>query len=62
MEIPIDPRNAPRWEIILNAPPQVDGEVFPPDLVDAVTFLWKDPGVQQAFGRRNELQLNDSAP
>lgn len=62
MDIPIDPLNQSRWELIMAAPPQIEGDVFPPKLADAVAGLWKDYGVQQTFFRRNELQLNDSAP
>ena len=46
----------------MSAPVQVEGDRMPPRLVDAVYGLWHDEGVQQAFDRRNELQLNDSAP
>lgn len=62
MDIPIDTSNQSRWELIMAAPPQIEGDVFPSKLTDAVAGLWKDYGVQQAFFRRNELQLNDSAP
>lgn len=62
MEVPIDPSNQPRWDLVMAAPPQVEGDQFPPRLADAVAGLWRDPGVLQAFDRRNELQLNDSAP
>ena len=44
------------------APPQIEGDIFPPRLADAVANLWQDRGVRSAFKRRNELQLNDSAP
>ncbi|WVF71460.1 hypothetical protein IAT40_006264 [Kwoniella sp. CBS 6097] len=62
MEIPVGPSNQSRWELIMAAPPQIEGDIFPPKLADAVAGLWRDGGVQQAFERRNELQLNDSAP
>ncbi|GFZ43926.1 Guanine nucleotide-binding protein subunit alpha [Saitozyma sp. JCM 24511] len=62
MEIQIDPSNQPRWAAIMAAPPQIEGEFMPPTLADAVLGLWQDPGVRRAFARRNELQLNDSAP
>ncbi|OCF36875.1 guanine nucleotide-binding protein subunit alpha [Kwoniella heveanensis CBS 569] len=62
MEIPVAPSNQTRWELIMAAPPQIEGDIFPPKLADAVAGLWRDAGVQQAFERRNELQLNDSAP
>ncbi|WWC89358.1 uncharacterized protein L201_004280 [Kwoniella dendrophila CBS 6074] len=62
MEIPVNPSNQQRWDLIMSAPAQIEGDVFPPKLADAVAGLWNDQGVQSAFVRRNELQLNDSAP
>lgn len=44
------------------SPTQIEGERMPPALVDAVEGLWADQGVQNAYKRRNELQINDSAP
>ena len=62
MEIPINPQNQSRWDLIMSAPPQIEGDSFPSRLADACAYLWQDHGVREAFGRRNELQLNDSAP
>lgn len=62
MEIPINPKNQSRWDLIMASPTQIEGDRMPPKLVDAVHALWHDDGVQQAFSRRNELQINDSAP
>ena len=62
MEIAINPSNHDRWSLIMAAPLQIEGERFPPRLADAVSNLWRDEGVKRAFSRRNELQLNDSAP
>lgn len=62
MHVAIDPRNQTNWDIIMSCPAQIEGDVFPPRIADAVQSLWTDAGVQEAFGRRNELQLNDSAP
>lgn len=62
MELPINPANQGRWEAIMGAPGQIEGAKFPPHLSEAVGGLWTDQGVQGAFRRRNELQLNDSAP
>lgn len=36
--------------------------VMPQDLSLAIKILWADSGVQRIFNRRNEYQLNDSAP
>lgn len=62
MEIPITPTNQARWDLIMSAPVQIEGEQMPPKLAEAVRELWQDQGVKSAFARRNELQLNDSAP
>jgi hypothetical protein len=62
MEISVSPNNQPRWDIIMSAPVQIEGDQMPPKLAEAVKELWADQGVRQAFNRRNELQLNDSAP
>jgi len=62
MEIPVSPNNQPRWDLIMSAPVQIEGDQMPPKLAEAVKELWADQGVRQAFNRRNELQLNDSAP
>ena len=38
-----------------------DTEVFPPDLAAIMMELWRDAGIQAAFLRSGEYQLNDSA-
>lgn len=30
------------------------------EISDKIIKLWKDPGIQQCYKRRNEFQLNDS--
>jgi guanine nucleotide-binding protein subunit alpha len=62
MEISVNQANQARWDAIMAAPVQIEGDSMPQKLVDAVAGLWQDEGVKQAFARRNELQLNDSAP
>jgi guanine nucleotide-binding protein G(i) subunit alpha len=62
MDIRVQPANQSRYDAIMSASAQVEGDAFPPKLADAVQGLWSDRGVQEAFNRRNELQLNDSAP
>lgn len=62
MGIAIHPSNKARYELITSSPTQIEGEQMPRVLVDAVEGLWADPGVQSAYKRRNELQINDSAP
>jgi guanine nucleotide-binding protein subunit alpha len=62
MELPVSPANQGKWDLIMSAPVQIEGDQMPPKLAEAVKELWSDQGVKTAFGRRNELQLNDSAP
>ena len=38
------------------------GGCLPEELVVAIKALWGDGGVQEAFKRAYEYQLNDSAP
>lgn len=62
MSLSILPTNHSRANLILTAPSQIEGDIFLPALADAVKGLWEDPGCQQAYKRRNEMQINDSAP
>jgi guanine nucleotide-binding protein subunit alpha len=50
------------WAAIMEAPVQIEGAHMPAHLANAIAVLWRDAGIQGAFARRNELQLNDSAP
>jgi guanine nucleotide-binding protein G(i) subunit alpha len=61
LDISLDPRNDARRSIILSLPIQIEADVLPRDIADAVRGLWRDPGVKQAVARSNEFQLNDSA-
>jgi guanine nucleotide-binding protein G(i) subunit alpha len=60
LDIPLQPQNDARRAIILALPSQIEGEVLPRDVADAVRGLWRDPGVQHAVSRSREFQLNDS--
>ncbi len=42
-------------------PGQLETDVLPRDVVDAIRSLWRDPGVREAVRRSREFQLNDSA-
>lgn len=46
---------------IMELPNQIEAEVFPVDVANAVKALWADTGVQACFARSREYQLNDSA-
>lgn len=54
--------NLHHCDTILGAPALVEGDYFPGNLAGAVRALWEDEGVREMFERRNEIQLNDSAP
>lgn len=41
---------------------QIEAPQLPPALVHAIATLWADGGIQLAFSRSREFQLNDSAP
>jgi guanine nucleotide-binding protein G(i) subunit alpha len=46
---------------ILSLPAQIEADVLPRDVGDAVRSLWRDPIAQEAMRRLCEFQLNDSA-
>ncbi|KAI8578839.1 hypothetical protein K450DRAFT_244779 [Umbelopsis ramanniana AG] len=56
-----NPNNSMHATIILEQPPQIESDIMPQDVGNAVKALWQDNGVRQAFNRSNEYQLNDSA-
>lgn len=47
--------------VVMNLPPQIEGDCMPHEVAVAIQNLWLDPNVQQAFSRSREYQLNDSA-
>ncbi|KAJ1937718.1 guanine nucleotide-binding protein subunit alpha, partial [Linderina pennispora] len=47
--------------VIMSMPSQIEADVLPSDVAEAVRALWTDGGVQACFRRSNEFQLNDSA-
>ena len=53
--------NHERADVIMSLPNQIDGDHLEPHVTDAIHGLWHDAGVQQAFKRSREFQLNDSA-
>ncbi|RIA86013.1 guanine nucleotide binding protein, alpha subunit [Glomus cerebriforme] len=56
-----DENNQKHSTIILNLPNQIEGDHLPQEVSIAIKALWADGGVQEAFGRSREYQLNDSA-
>lgn len=62
LDIPLaDGSNAPRAEIILGLPSQVETDRLPREVADAIYGLWQDKGVRHCVERSREYQLNDSA-
>jgi len=61
LDISLSLQNDARRAVILSLPPQIESDVLPGDVADAVRGLWRDPGVREAVNRSREFQLNDSA-
>ncbi|KAH0828029.1 G protein alpha-subunit [Lanmaoa asiatica] len=61
LDITLSPQNDARRAVVLALPIQLEGEVLPRDVADAVRGLWRDSGVKEAVRRSREFQLNDSA-
>lgn len=57
-----DEENRPAFELIDSLPEQTDfDQHLSKELSEAIKLCWQDEGVQEAYNRRNEYQLNDSA-
>jgi len=56
-----NPDNSGHAQVILEQPNQIEDDVLPEEVTEAVKSLWVDAGVQECFGRSREYQLNDSA-
>jgi len=61
LDIALAPQNDARRNIILSLPPQIEADVLPRDVADAIRALWRDSGIKEAVRRSREFQLNDSA-
>lgn len=61
LDLALSPANDARRSTILALPAQIEAEVLPRDVADAIRALWRDPAVTQAVARSREFQLNDSA-
>ncbi|THU98288.1 guanine nucleotide binding protein, alpha subunit [Dendrothele bispora CBS 962.96] len=57
----VSPQNDARRAMILALPLQLEIDVLPRDVTEALRSLWKDPGVKEAVCRSREFQFNDSA-
>ena len=61
LDIALSPQNDARRAVILSLPMQIEAEILPRDVSDAVRGLWQDQSVKEAVRRSREFQLNDSA-
>lgn len=62
LELPLeDTRMEYHVQTIFMQPAQIEGDVLPPEVGNAIEALWKDRGVAECFKRSREYQLNDSA-
>ncbi|KAG2366288.1 G protein alpha-subunit [Suillus spraguei] len=61
LDISLSPQNDARRAVILAIPGQIESDVLPRDVADAIRGLWRDSGVKEAVRRSREFQLNDSA-
>ncbi|KAJ7032646.1 heterotrimeric G protein alpha subunit B [Mycena alexandri] len=48
LKLALAPENEAHRDVILSLPPQIEAEVLPRDIADAVRGLWRDPGVSDA--------------
>jgi len=60
LDLDLAPQNDAHRATILSLPAQIETDVLPRDVSDAVRSLWRDPAVQEAVRRSHEFQLNDS--
>ncbi|CEP15179.1 hypothetical protein [Parasitella parasitica] len=56
-----DASNQMSFDYIMNQCQKTDYPSMSPESVRAIKLLWQDIGIQAAYARRNEFQLNDSA-
>jgi len=61
LDLALSPQNDARRATVLALPPQIEADVLPADVADAIRSLWRDPSIQEAVRRSREFQLNDSA-
>jgi guanine nucleotide-binding protein G(i) subunit alpha len=61
LDLALSPQNDARRATILALPPQIEADILPADVADAVQSLWRDASIKEAVRRSREFQLNDSA-
>jgi guanine nucleotide-binding protein G(i) subunit alpha len=61
LALALAPQNDARCATILSLPAQIEADVLPHNVGDAVRSLWRDPALQEAVCRLRKFQLSDSA-
>ncbi|KAG6853319.1 Guanine nucleotide-binding protein subunit alpha, partial [Tephrocybe sp. NHM501043] len=61
LDIALAPSNDARRNTVLSLPPQIEADILPRDVAEAIRTLWRDPAIKEAVRRSREFQLNDSA-
>jgi guanine nucleotide-binding protein G(i) subunit alpha len=61
LDLALSPQNDARRATILALPPQIEADILPGDIADAIQSLWQDSSIQEAVHRSHKFQLNDSA-
>ena len=54
LDIGLSPANDARRAVILSLPVQIEADLLPRDVTDAIRGLWRNPGVQSAVRRARE--------
>jgi len=60
-DLALAPQHGAHRAAILFLPAQIEADVLPRDVGDAVRSLWRDPAAQEALRRLHEFQPSDSA-
>src|SRR3569833_2689725 len=62
LELPLeDQRMEYHVQTIFLQPAQIEGDILPPEVGNAIEALWKDHNKQECFKQTHKNQLNDSA-
>ena len=60
-DLALAPQHGAHRAAILFLPAQIEADILPHDVGDAVRSLWRDPAAQEALRRLHEFQPSDSA-
>ncbi|KAJ7627402.1 heterotrimeric G protein alpha subunit B [Roridomyces roridus] len=61
LEIGLQSQSEGYRSTVMGFPTQIEADILPRELGEAISGLWRDPGIQEAVRRSREFQLNDSA-